>query len=268
MSFQGWRRRLRGAVAGIAFYFTIWLAELSVISFLLKRPVGFAYLFWDAPLWLNTLAYFLIPAVPLAVAGWFYRGRRRDFIAITAAVLFAVFLWVPWLGTVSAPLPVDTLVKKAVENGYEICGIYRAEVVDKVFVYEETLTAPKRCFFLILRPEPGYLYKLVFLNRTTEIKLLGMERSNMYTYYSGGFFATQFYLNRPERLRNFVSASDGGIVAGDRTIHFGGFVTAAGENAMADDHASWFTFSPEPGGVAVRITHTIKVRAEPYVPWS
>jgi hypothetical protein len=86
------------------------------------------------------------------VVGWFYKGRRRDLAAIVAATMFAVFLWMPWLGTISTPIPVETLVKRAVNDGSETCGIYRASTEWQTFTYEVTVSSRKDCVLLILRP--------------------------------------------------------------------------------------------------------------------
>jgi len=262
MPFSSWRRSLLRALTGVALYLGLWLAELTVIGLALRRPVQFGYFFWDAPPLVNTLTSLLIPAIPLAVIGWFYKGRRRDFALIFAAVLFAVFLWIPWLGTISTPIPVDKLTAKVATNGYEVCGIYRVETVESVFVYEETLSSPKACAFIILRPEPRFNYKLLFLDRTIEVKFLKGVRSNMYTFEFGGTFATQAYIARP------VGAPPPGTRAGDFIVRGVFLTTAAGANAVADDWISRFYFSPEPGGAEVRVVITLKLRAEPYVPWS
>jgi hypothetical protein len=123
------------AFTGLAFYLFLWLAEL-IVTGLIRKPIKpLPIYFPEAPYLLNILAGFLVPALPFMVIGWIYKGRRRDLAAIIAATMFAVFLWMPWLGTISTPIPVETLVKRAVDKDYEVCGIYRTSTEWQTFTY-------------------------------------------------------------------------------------------------------------------------------------
>jgi hypothetical protein len=267
-----WKRNLLKAFTGLAFYLFLWLAEL-IVTGLIRKPIKpLPIYFPEAPYLLNVFLGFLVPALPFMVAGWFYKGRRRDLAAIVAATMFAVFLWMPWLGTISTPIPVETLVKRAVDDGSEICGIYRTSTEWQIFTYEVTVSSKKDCAFLILRPEPRFNYKLVFLNASREARIIGRLDTppshsiytNAYTFYFGGIFAEQFYLAR------------GGIPVNPSTaVKYGNFtttgfnvITPAGHNAVADDWVAWFVASPEPGNVVLRVRYTITVKAVPYTPWS
>jgi hypothetical protein len=259
MPFSGWRRSLLRAFTGVALYLGLWLAELMILQVFFNRPRITVLYLPGQPLIVNFLIYLAIPSIPLAVVGWFYKGRRRDRIMVAAAFLFAALVWIPWLGTYSAPISVDVLTEKAVSNGYEICGIYRATTEWNTFVYSDTLSKTKRCMFILLRPEPRFNYGLR-INQTTEIKLLHSVRENSYTFYPSNFIATQFYLIPANRLLDFQSPSQYAIPLKHGNHYIENRITP--ERLYADDMLYWFTFSPEPGSAVVEITVTVRMRAE------
>jgi hypothetical protein len=163
------------------------------------------------------------------------------------------------------------MVKKIVDDGYEICGIYKTTTEWQTFTYEVTVSSGKICAFLILRPEPRFNYKLVFLNASEEISIVGRTNAplhnrmytNAYIFYSGGIFAEQFYL-----IRSRAIIDSNRLVFGNYTKTGFNVITPAGHNAAADDWVDWFVVSPLPSNVVLRVRYTITVKAVPYTPWS
>jgi hypothetical protein len=272
LSNPAWKRNLLKAFTGLAFYLFLWLVEL-IVTGLIRKPIKpLPIYFPEAPYLLNVFLGFLVPALPFMVIGWFYKGRRRDLAVIVAATMFAVFLWMPWLGTISTPIPMETMAKRIVDMNYEVCGIYRTSTGWQTFTYEVTVSSRKDCAFLILRPEPRFNYKLVFLNASKEIGIVGRTNAplhdgmytNAYVFYSGGTFAEQFYLTRSRAIRDFPDR----LIFGNHTATGFDVTTPTGHNTIADDWVEWFVVSPEPSNVVLRVRYTITVKAVPYTPWS
>jgi len=246
------------AFTAVGLYLVLLFVEVLVLNFIFNRPPVIALYLPEQPLMLNILIYLAIPSIPLAVVGWFYRGRRRDRVMVAAAFLFAALAWIPWLGNYSVPLSTDVLTKKGVDNGYEICGIYRATTEWNTYVYSDTLSSMKRCMFILLRPEPRFNYGLR-INLTSEVQLLNFTGQNAYTFYPSSIIATQFYLIPAEELLDFKSPSPYAI-----PLKWGDYLENRIEpqRLYPDDMLYWFTFAPEPGSAVVKVTVTVEMRAE------
>jgi hypothetical protein len=262
MPFSGWRRNLLRAFTAVALYLGLLYAEVAILQSFFKRGAPTILYLPEQPLIVNILIWLAIPSIPLAVVSWFYKGRWRDKAMVAAALLFAALVWVPWLGTYSAPLPTDMLAKKAVANGYDVCGVYRATTEWKTYVYSETFNSMKRCIFIVLRPDASLSYGLR-MNLTTRIVLLNFSRINGYTFYYGDFWATQFHLIKAENLPNFIAPESyfNPVWLYTHDATFKPLVYRPME-LLRDDWLYWFTFTPDPGSAVVRITVTITVRAE------
>jgi len=256
------RRWLR-VVMVVALYYGILYGEAVVRQNVLKIPAftpGGIYL-PDAPMIVNYLLQNIIPITPLVIVAWFYKGGRRWVMLLSAVILFIAFLWLPWLTSFGVPISVDKAVSKAVENGYEVCGIYTATDKWNTFTYEATLSKSKRCLFIFLRPDPRFYYKLS-INMTVEINLEKAKKSNSYTFYSVGRFVSldQFYFDKPSYLPDFTTAAGNPIKIDNiifnrvRTVPY--------------DAVYWFTFNPEPGEVEVKVTLTTRLKAEMSTPWN
>ncbi|MEM4417311.1 MAG: hypothetical protein QXD32_04555 [Nitrososphaerota archaeon] len=263
MPFTGWRRALLRAFTAVGLYLGLLLFE-TLVLILLGKPIGVPVYLPQYRYMVNTLIYIAIPATPLAIIGWLWRGRRKDKIAVAVAFLFAALVWIPWLGNNATPLPVDEIQNKAVQNGYEICGLYRTAIGWNTFTYTGTFSDMKRCFFIILRPEPRYNYVLR-PNITITIEVLKSLTENRYTFYGSRYSFTQFYINEPEEILDFLYPS---IYARYLKINNVTEIYSPYRGRTSDDLAFWFTFRPEPGQAQVRVTVNVKVLAEVATPWT
>jgi len=256
------RRLLRVAVV-VVLYVTI-IIPIGKFLEAVGKPAYIVVYLHDVPSIVNSILFYAIPITPIAIMSLFYKSWKKWLAVVAATTLVVAFLWLPWLSPLvaglTAQLPVERAVKKAVENGYEVCGIYRATTEWNTFRYEETLSGFKRCFFVFLRPEPRFYYKLR-VNLTINIELLRWKKVNSYTFYGLGTPMSMdiFYVN--DWLPDFLTPLG-------NPIRYGNITLKPYDRSAPRDVVHWFTFNPEPGGEEAKITYTIRLKAEPFTPWS
>lgn len=283
---------MRNALVAVVFYSILWVTGVLILASLgwwehfptFRERLPFLDLqFLGLPERLATLVYLLIPAVPLAIVAWFYRGRKRDHVAIIAVILLAVLPWIPWLDVQKIPVsipfitsaPYEEVIKKARENyGLDVCGVYEAPIDrEETFVYEEVISSssPKKCLFLVIRPFPRYFYHLVISNASVKTTLLGEkwgevgETPDHYTFVLNHITATPFLLGNLTLPPPF-EASVNSFFEITFPVVEKNTITLKKSASMADDWVMFFYIIPEqyPEPYELKLTVTIHAKAVVY----